>query len=107
MDLKYKEISAIAQKRRDDLLAASYPLPDFEESSLPQDLRASLKSPGLFTSDELIIIKSDADTILRNIRERKWTSVEVTKAFCKSSAVAQKLVSCDIGEINIRWPLIA
>lgn len=100
MNPKYKGISTIAQKRRDDLLAASYPLPDFEESKLPQDLRGSLKTPGLFTPEELTIIKSDADTILQNIRERKWTSVEVTKAFCKSSAVAQKLVSLDFGKIK-------
>lgn len=100
MNQKYKEIAAIARKRRDDLLAASYPLPDFEEGSLPQDLRAFLKTPGLFTPEELTIIKSDAEVILRNIREREWTSFEVTKAFCKSSAVAQKLVSPDIHEIS-------
>lgn len=94
MNQKYKEISAIARKRRDDLLAASCPIPDFEESRLPQDLRAVLKRPGVFTPNELTIIKSDAETLLRNIRERRWTSVEVTKAFCKSSAVAQKLVCC-------------
>lgn len=98
MNLKYKEISAVAQKRRDDLLAESYPLPDFEENSLPQDLRAFLKTPGLFTSYELTIIKSDADTILQNIRERKWTSVEVTSAFCKSAAVAQKLVGVTLAK---------
>lgn len=98
MNLKYQEIAAVAQKRRDDLLAASCPLPDFEEGSLPQDLREFIKTPGLFTPEELTIIKSNADTILRKIREREWTSVEVTKAFCKSSAVAQKLVGLEFAK---------
>ena len=96
MSQRYKEVAAIAQKRRDDLLSSAYPLPEFEESSLSQDLRPALKTPGLFTSAELAIIKSDAATILQNVRERRWTSVEVTKAFCKSSAVAQKLVRSDL-----------
>src|SRR5687767_4242796 len=103
MNLKYQGIAAIAQKRRDDLLAASYPLPDFEEEKLPQDLRAFLKTPGLFTPEELTIIKSNAETILRKIHRREWTSIEVTKAFCKSSAVAQKLVSCSIHELRACW----
>jgi amidase len=92
MGQNYKEIAAIVQKRRDDLLSAHYPLPEIKEESLPQDLRTYPKTSGLFSSVELGIIELDAETILQRIRDRKLTSVEVTKAFCKASAVAQKLV---------------
>jgi len=92
MGEKYKEISAIARKRRDDQLAAAYSLPEIDETRLPKDLRNYQKESGLFLPEELEILDMDAVTIVQKIRDRKLTSVEVTKAFCKAAAVAQKLV---------------
>lgn len=92
MGQTYKEISVIAQKRRDDLLSAFFPIPDIAEDSLPQDLRSYPKTSGLLTQEELDIVDTDAETLLQKIRDRKLTSVEVTKAFCKASVIAQKLV---------------
>lgn len=94
MGEKYKEISAIARKRRDDQLAAAYSLPEIDETRLPKDLRNYQKESGLFLPQELEILDMDAVTIVQKIRDRKLTSVEVTKAFCKAAAVAQKLTNC-------------
>jgi amidase len=89
---KWKEISVIAQKRRDDALAAAYSIPEISETDLPKDLRTYPKQSGLFTAEELEILELDAVQILQKIKERKLTSVAATKAFSKAAAVAQKLV---------------
>jgi amidase len=91
---KYKEISAIAQKRRDDILAAAYALSEIDEESLPKDLRSYPKESGLFTPEELEILDLDAPEIVQRIKDRKLTSVAATKAFSKAAAVAHKLVRC-------------
>ena|SRR2546421_2664897 len=51
----------------------------------------SLRS-GYYTTDEVEIIESQAEDILQKIRDRIWTSLEVTQAFCKAAALAQELV---------------
>lgn len=88
----YKDISIIAQKRRDAVLSSYYSLQKVEESQLPNNLtQYSLKS-GYYTTNEIEIIESEAEDILQKIRDRIWTSLEVTKAFCKAAALAQNLV---------------
>jgi amidase len=92
--VSYQSIASEAQKRRDDAIAAFYPdLPSFSESDLPNDLTEWATSSKYYTTEELEIIESDAEDILQKIRDRIWTSSGVTKAFCKASALAQKLVS--------------
>jgi len=46
------------------------------------------------SSLERLIVESDATTIVRQIRERSWTAVEVLTAFCKVAVVAQDLTNC-------------
>lgn len=90
--LDYREASAIARKRRAANIAAFYKTPTWKEADLPKNLTAfSLKS-GYYTNDELAIIQSEADVILDKIKTRSWTALEVAKAFCKASALAQELV---------------
>jgi amidase len=96
----YKEISAIAQKRRDSSIAAYYSVPEPDESNLPNNLTLYSLKCGYYTTEELEIIQCEAEHILEKIRNRVWTSVEVTKAFCKASALAQKLVSTARGVIG-------
>lgn len=91
----YKQTSATAQKRRDDALNAFFPVPDIKDEDLPQDLRSYPSSSGLLSAQELEIINSDAATLLKQIKERRLTSVAATTAFCKAAAIAQKLV-CNV-----------
>jgi amidase len=88
----YKEIAEIALKRREAAIPKEYLLPEAALTSLPRNLTTVPKASGHFTTAELEIIESVAEDILLNIRNRKWTSLEVTKAFCKSAIVAQQLV---------------
>jgi len=94
MGQHYREIAEIALKRREDAIPKEYLLPDSALTNLPQNLTTVPRISGHFTTQELEIIETDAQDILTHIRNRKWTSLEVTKAFCKSSAVANQLVRC-------------
>lgn len=90
----YKEVSAIAQKRRDDALDAFWTIPEVKEDELPNDLRGFPKTSGLLSAQELEIVNTDAPTLLQQIKERKLSSVTITTAFCKAAVIAQKLVGC-------------
>ncbi|KAH9224505.1 acetamidase-like protein [Leptodontidium sp. 2 PMI_412] len=94
MGQNYKEIAAIALKRRADAIPKEYLLPETSLANLPRNLTRIPKSSGHFTAEELEIIEGDAEEILLKIREKKWTSLAVTKAFCKASIVAQQLTNC-------------
>jgi len=92
MGQDYKEIAAIALKRREDAIPKKYLLPESSLLNLPIDLTKVQRNSGHFSEAELEIIESPADAILKKIRDKSWTSLEVTEAFCKASAVAQQLV---------------
>lgn len=88
----YKEIAEIALKRREAAIPPEYLLPREKLDRLPKDLTTVPRDSGHFTHDEIEIIESEAEDILQKIKEKIWTSLEVTKAFCKAAAVAQQLV---------------
>ncbi|CZR51902.1 related to general amidase [Phialocephala subalpina] len=94
MGQNYKEISEIALKRREAAIPKEYLLPESALKDLPLDLTSVPKSSGHFTPEELEIIETQAEDILLKIREKKWTSLTVTKAFCKAAVVAQQLTNC-------------
>ena len=94
----YRDIAAIARNRRDKNIAAYYQIQPVDESQLPNNLTKYSLEIGLYTFDELEIIQCEAEDILDKIRDRIWTSLEVTKAFCKAAVVAQSLVSHAVQE---------
>jgi len=102
MGQHYKEIAAIAQKRRDDAIPKELLLPTSVMGQLPRNLTTVPKDSGHFTSQELEIIEMSAEAILQNIKKRTWTSVQVTQAFCKAAAVAQQLVCSATFQENTR-----
>jgi hypothetical protein len=92
MGQHYKEIAAIALKRRESAIPKEYLLPESVLKNLPLDLTTIPRDSGHFAASELEIIETAPEDILSKIREKKWTSVAVTKAFCKAAVVAQQLV---------------
>lgn len=90
----YKEVSAIARKRRDANIKVYYQTPRVDVSQLPNNLTKYALSSDYYNAHELEIIQSEALTILENVRTQKWTALEVAKAFCKASAFAQELTNC-------------
>ncbi|EPQ60789.1 amidase [Gloeophyllum trabeum ATCC 11539] len=50
---------------------------------------------GVLSSQELEITSlSDVSVLLRNIATAKWSSLEVTRAFCKRAAIAHQVTNC-------------
>jgi amidase len=49
---------------------------------------------GWFTEKELEMTSKSASEVLQNLASGKWTSVEVTSAFCKRAAAAHQLLNC-------------
>ncbi len=101
MAQNYKEIAAIALKRREAAIPKEYMLPVESLTNLPRNLTTVPKNSGHFTAEELEIIETNAEDILLKIKEKIWTSLEVTKAFCKASVVAQQLV-CYLKPMTLR-----
>lgn len=89
----YREISSVARQRRDAVLASFYNVSALDETNLPNDLTAFSFTSGLYRTNEAQILQSEAEDILQNIRDKIWTSLEVTEAFTKAAAIAQKMVS--------------
>lgn len=75
------------------MLASFYDSWSIEEGNLPNDLTDYSFKSGLYTTEEVEILQSEAEDILQKIRDRIWTSIEVTEAFMKATAIAQQLVS--------------
>lgn len=92
MEMNYKESGAIARKRRDASIPSSYILPEQIIANLPQNLKNIPQTSKHFSHEEVEIIESEAEDILIKIKEKIWTSLEVTEAFCKAAVVAQQLV---------------
>lgn len=94
----YKDVAAIALKRREDAIPREYLLQNPVLESGSRNVTSITRSSGHFTPDELEVIESSAATILSKIQDRTWTSLKVTKAFCKASAVAQQLVNYSLSQ---------
>ncbi len=90
----YKEVSAIARRRREANLTGYYRVPKVDDANLPKNLTEYALQSGFYTAEELQIIQSDAEEILKKVATRTWTSLEVAKAFCKAAAYAQELTNC-------------
>ena len=88
----YKEVAAIALQRRESAIPKHLFLPEESVRKLPRNLTTVPQSSEHFTPQELEIIDANAEVTLLKIKKKIWTSLEVTKAFCKAAAVAQQLV---------------
>jgi amidase len=87
-----KEIGSIARARRDNAIPSAYSLPYEPVSKLSQNVTTVPRTSNHFTLEEIEIVESEAEDILLKIREKIWTSLEVTEAFCKAATAAQQLV---------------
>ncbi|KAF3025950.1 hypothetical protein E8E14_014966 [Neopestalotiopsis sp. 37M] len=91
----WQTIAARKQAERASKIPKEWLIP---ESLLPaadkefvQDFPAT---SGLFTEKELVITESTASEVVDKIAAGEWTALEVTKAVCKRTSVAQQLINC-------------
>lgn len=91
----YKAISREATQRRDESIPREYHLSSSNLSNLPQNLTDVVSGgSNIFNPTELSLYSQPVKTILASIRDGERTSEEVTRAFCKSAAVAHQLTNC-------------
>lgn len=93
MAAEWEIIRDECQKRRRDAIPTDFLLHENHVKALPKDRSTVVESSGHFTDPEIEIINTPARKIVANIKDGIWTAVGVTRAFCKSAAVAQQLVS--------------
>lgn len=84
---------SVAARRRHEILVR-IPKDYFVDHALLSGTNQSnlVRRCGLLSDRELSIIELTATELLKRIHNRIFTSVEVTKAFCKSAAVAHQAV---------------
>ncbi|KAK7538482.1 fatty-acid amide hydrolase [Phyllosticta citribraziliensis] len=58
------------------------------------DVTAFPQKSGWFTAEELEITNSSATVLLKRLRSGKYSSEQVTKAFCKRASAAHQLTNC-------------
>ncbi|BGP12227.1 hypothetical protein JCM10213_007485 [Rhodosporidiobolus nylandii] len=91
----WRTLAASARARTEALIPPAWLLPPSLLADLPLDVRDIPRSCGILDARELEITEeTDASVILRRVRKKDWTAMEVATAFCKRAAVAQQLVSC-------------
>ncbi|RVX70935.1 hypothetical protein B0A52_06092 [Exophiala mesophila] len=85
----------VAAKRRDDInrkIPQSWLLStEIVKNHRPIDLP---HLSGLLSPDELYLTELSAVTLLAAIRNRRYSSVQVTRAFCKRAAIAHQVTNC-------------
>lgn len=90
----WKDIARRKQAERTSRIPSEWLLKS-PPSSTTLDVRDIPRTSGILTSRELEITENhDATSLAEAIRFRKYTSEEVTIAFCKRAAIAQQLTNC-------------
>lgn len=90
----WQEIAAANQKHVLDAIPSKWKLnPEQKEKySKLTDVRPVPRDCGLLTAEQLEITESKAVDILANLKSKKWSSVQVTQAFCGRAAIAHQMV---------------
>lgn len=92
--MTWETIAATKRQVLRDSIPAEWLIPAAILLSTDQlDVTTFPQESGFFTEQELAITSSPATTILSHLSSGSWTSEMVTKAFCKTAAVAQQLVT--------------
>ena len=91
----YKDIALKKRQQRDTQFKKEWLVP---ESQLPsantKDVSTWIEDSGVLSNSEQEITSALAETIVENIKAKKWTAVEVVKAFCHRASVAHQLTNC-------------
>ncbi len=94
-DPSWREIAAEAQARLKKSIPQEWQV---AENKLPPDSRIDVtgfpSESGILSQHELHITEQLAVDIVKNLATGKWTSEEVTIAFCKRASIAHQLVNC-------------
>jgi amidase len=65
-----------------------------KDISLPLDSTTLLTSSSILTPRQLEIIDQDAVNLVQSIQDKKYTTLEVTEAYCISASIAHQATNC-------------
>lgn len=88
----WKEHAAAAQQSVLDSIPPKWKLASTD--STQTDVRHVPSTCGLLTSEELDITSLTVTELLAAMKARRYSAVQVAKAFCARAAIAHQLVSC-------------
>ncbi|KAL3457759.1 amidase signature domain-containing protein [Aspergillus heterothallicus] len=93
--MSWEQIAATKRQTLKDSIPAEWVIPG---EILPRedqvDVTGFPRESGFFSDEELEITSAPAPTTLSNLSSGLWTAEQVTRAFCKTAAVAQQLTNC-------------
>lgn len=91
----WQSIAARKQAERASKIPPEWLIP---EAMMPSDKEDFVQdfphASGFFTERELTITESSASDAVAKMSTGEWTALEVTRAICKRTAVAQQLLNC-------------
>ncbi|KAF8471893.1 amidase signature domain-containing protein [Kalaharituber pfeilii] len=94
-DKPWCAIAEARGKEIDDAIPAEYRFRKVPEQTDPRNVIDVPEACGILTQRELEITNSpNASKLLEDIRNRVYSAVEVTVAFCKRAAIAHQLTNC-------------
>ena len=99
MASSWEDIAKAKQAELLESIPGEWRIPD---SIIPPDDQLDVtdwpEKSGWFTSAELEITNKTASEILEKLTTGHWSSLDVTKAFCKRAAAAHQLVCLEVLE---------
>ncbi|KAI9285720.1 amidase signature domain-containing protein [Umbelopsis sp. AD052] len=91
----WQQRATAAQERREKQLPDEYRIPkDKMPDASVKNVMNFPRESGLLSTEELEITELSVPALLKAIEDKKWTAVQVTKAYCKRAAYAQQLLNC-------------
>lgn len=93
VQVPYEQLRADAIEARDATIPTAYRLPK-SLHPLPKNVTGILTSAGILDDTELGIVNLSAVQVAQAVKEKRYTAVQVTKAFCKAAAIAQQTTNC-------------
>jgi predicted solute-binding protein len=83
-----KRSSTLAKIPKEWLLDSA----DLEKASRQRDLTGAFIEQYL-SAEEIIIVRQDSVSIVTSLHKGEYSTVQVTRAFCKAAAIAHQIVS--------------
>ncbi|KAJ2955307.1 hypothetical protein NQZ79_g8671 [Umbelopsis isabellina] len=92
---RWEVLGQAARERREKQLPDEYRIPkDKMPDDSVKDVSNFPRESGLFTEQELEITECTVPVLLKAIEDKKWTAVDVSKAYFKRAAYAHQLTNC-------------
>lgn len=91
--MSYKETAAKKRAQRDACLVKEWLIPEEKLPSSNSVIDFPVTS-GYLTEEEIAITECLAQELFDSIKSKKWTSYEITRAFCHRSQIAHQLTNC-------------